>query len=242
MSDPSGTSFIPKRGPQKRTRSSSSRQVYVFTLISYTLIFAALLASLGVYVYIRVLERNELTAAASLDSAITSFSVADMEKVHEYDRRLIMVTERVDNLVSVNSVLSAIEEATAKSVQFENLVISRDEDSTLILDANLITDDFDSALFQRGIYERQGEIRSFSANELAIQREVNDSNSSSIAPLVVEESITLSGVMTFDVDDVLFDPNSSNVFVESLNGNDVDDVDEGTEENSIDNESNNQSL
>lgn len=230
MSEQSGTSFIPKRSPQKRTRSSSSRQVYVFTLISYTLIFAALLASLGVYVYLRVLERNEIAAASNLDTAIDSFNVSDMERVYEKDRRLRMATGRVDNLASVTSILSALEEATAKSVQFEDLSLIRDRDNSFKLEANIVTDNFDSALFQRGIYERQGAIKSFSANELAIQREARDQESSTNQIFEIEESVSLSGEMSFNVEDVLFDPNRPNEFIQSLDGTDESD------------ENNNQSL
>ena len=49
-------SFIPKRGPVKRQRRAGSRQIYLFTVISYVLFSATLVASVGVFLYERYIE------------------------------------------------------------------------------------------------------------------------------------------------------------------------------------------
>ncbi|MCA9361985.1 hypothetical protein KC906_01290 [Candidatus Kaiserbacteria bacterium] len=155
MADPSlNSSFIPKRGPAKLRRKSSPRKVYAFTIVSYVLIFAALLASAGVYIYEGVVQKQLAEEIANLNTEIQIFSEADMQQVLDFDGRLQQASGRVDKSVSMTSVFRALEAATIGSVQIEQLAMQRIGDQNYILDAAILTDSFDSTIFQRGEYQR----------------------------------------------------------------------------------------
>ncbi len=152
MPDPSQNSFIPKRGPATHRRGSASRKVYLFTWASYVITFATLLSVGGVFFYGQYLEQQRDAEIAALDAAISKFSEATMQDVLQFNRRLQQATGRFDNHVSVPSVLEAIEDATVGTVKFNSLDIQREADASLIVHAEIVTDSFDSTIFQREIY------------------------------------------------------------------------------------------
>lgn len=210
MADPSNTSFIPKRAPKKRSRKSASRQVYVFTLISYTLIFAALIASVLVFFYHRYLENQLAQAVADLNAAIASFEVAEMERVLELDARLDQASERVEHSASGVALLGALEEATVESVQINGAKIERIGDTGYELSADFIADSFDSSLFQRGVLERTDTIESVTVNELTIARTNADDEDEEVTSAALtagsEYSVSLSSVLEFAIDAVPYSP------------------------------------
>lgn len=155
MPDPSNSSFIPKRGPAARTkRKVASKQVYIFALISYVVMFATLLAAGGVFLYQKYLEKNLNTEITALNSEIASFSKERMNMVLEFNARLEQASDRVANSVSLGSIFSALEAATIESVVLNDLTMERVGDEKYLLSASVITDSFDSTIFQRGVVER----------------------------------------------------------------------------------------
>ena len=154
MPDLSNNSFIPKAGPVKKKRGAATRQVFVFTIVSYVMIFATVLAVAGVYFYGSYINQqleNEITA---LDTEINSFNIDDMQEVLEFDNRLQQATGRLDKSVSVVSIFEALEAATIDTVQIESLTLDRQYDEVYALEATIGTDSFDSTIFQRGVYIR----------------------------------------------------------------------------------------
>lgn len=155
MSDLSNNSFIPKRGPSsKKRRGAPSRQVYVFTLVSYILMFATLIATGGVYLYGSYVDKQLSDQVTTLNDEIADFSESDMQKVLEFDLRLTQASDRLDNSVSILSVFEALEVAVIDTVQILSLDIEREGDELIVMEASIETDNFDSTIFQRGVYNR----------------------------------------------------------------------------------------
>lgn len=148
------SSFIPKRNPVKQKRGQPSRRIYIFTIISYVALFATLLAAGGTFFYEQYIENQLNREIEALNTEISSFSEANMQKVLEFDRRVSQATDRLDNSVSVASLLEALESATIDTVQLQSLTLSRVADESFDLSARVITDSFDSTIFQRGVFER----------------------------------------------------------------------------------------
>ena len=154
MPSSSDNSFIPKRGPVKRKQSGSSRQVYIFTYVSYILMFSTLLATGGVFLYGQYIDRQLDEEIAALNTEIGSFSGENLAKVTEFDLRLQQADYRLQNSVSVASVFEALQSATIDTVQIEKLNLTRENDEKFVLDASILTDSFDSTIFQRGVFGR----------------------------------------------------------------------------------------
>lgn len=159
MKGSSDNSFIPKRGASKRKQAGGSRRFYIFTYISYILMFATLLSSGGVYLYAQYTTNQLDLAIASLNSEIGSFSQADMERVTQFNLRLSQAQNRLENSTSVTSVFEALQAATVDTVQIDSLTMAREDDDRLVIDAVIETDSFDSTIFQRGVFLRNGTIQ-----------------------------------------------------------------------------------
>jgi hypothetical protein len=168
MIDPSksNNSFIPKQGTPKRVRRTMTRQIYLFTLISYVLVFSTLLATGGVFLYNQYTTKKYDQAVGDLNREIASFKQADMEQVKDFDRRLSQISGRVEAGASIVSILSVLEASTVDTVQIETLSLSRELDDKYLLEASILTDSFDSTIFQRGVLNRNEQVANVSFSEL----------------------------------------------------------------------------
>lgn len=191
MPDPSNSSFIPKRGPAKKSRTAVTKRVYLFTVISYIMLFSALLASGGVYFYKGVVKEALAEEVASLNAQISTFSEANMQRVLEFDRRVSQAQSRVAVGVSIPSLFSALEASTARTVKIKSIKLEREGDERLVLEGDMETDTFDSTLFQRRLYQDNQTINTI---------EVTDFNASNIegGATGVPGSV-LSPTLTFSV-------------------------------------------
>lgn len=168
MPNTPSSSFIPKQGPAKRSRQVVSRQVHLFTVLSYVLFFGALTASAGVFLYAKHTDKQLRTEIVALDTAIANFSNEKMEQVKAFNTRLIQAQERVGNSVSAVSIFESLEASTAQAVSLQGLTLKRIEDEKFLITAEVNTDTFDSALFQRGLYERNSIIEAVAFEDVSL--------------------------------------------------------------------------
>jgi hypothetical protein len=162
------TSFIPKQGPVKRNKQTATRQVHVLAVIAYVAFVASLIAAVGLFLYEGYIEKQLEREVNALSQEIKGFSDADMERVREFNGRLRQTEDRLEKGISIASVLAALEQATVKSASVEQLSLKKTEDSYLTLTAKLATNNFDSTLFQRGVYERNDVIDSVVISDLTL--------------------------------------------------------------------------
>ena len=175
MAGPSNNaSFIPKRGASKRSRKSRNKSVYVLTIISYILLFATLLASLGVYIYGRHIEGQLQKEISTFNAEVSGFKEADMQRVQEFDIRLRQAQQRLANSVSITSIFDALEAATIDTVRLNNLLIERNLDDNFELTAEVETDTFDSSLFQRGVFKRNKVVNEVEITNVTIKDATTD--------------------------------------------------------------------
>jgi hypothetical protein len=168
MADLSNTSFIPKQNPAKIKRRTATRQVYFLTLASYVLIIAALIASAAVFLYERYSKNTLAEEITGLNADVANFKQSDMDMVTELSERLQATEEVVESNVSIPAVLSVLELSTIASMQFKDTTIKRKDSTTIVLEASIITDSFDSVLFQREIYKRASTLAGVTLTDVAI--------------------------------------------------------------------------
>jgi len=154
----SQSSFIPKRGPAQAKRRKPAKRIFLFSLISYSLIFASLLAAGGSYLYKNYMTSLLQNEVVLLDSEIDTFSVADLSVVAEFDLTLKRAADRIDHSASIVTVLDAIDSVTALPVQIVELDLTRSGDQELVVVANIATQSFDSAIFQRQLLVVGGDL------------------------------------------------------------------------------------
>jgi hypothetical protein len=159
MKSSSDNSFIPKRGAAKKTQSGAPHKIYIVTYISYVLMFATLLSAGGLYFYAQYTSGQLDAQVSALNSEISSFSQADMERITQFNVRLSQAQDRLDNSISVTSVFEALQAATIDTIQIKSLAMEREGDNRLVIEGDIQTDSFDSTIFQRGVFLRNGTIQ-----------------------------------------------------------------------------------
>ena len=168
--------------------------------------FASLLAAGGVYLYARYTDNQLDLAIEALNSEIGGFSQADMERVTEFDLRLAQAQDRLGNSVSMVSVFEALQAATIDTVQISSLAIEREDDNQLLLAADIQTDSFDSTIFQRGVFLRDGTIQKV---------EISDVNNTLVASggrgaqsLNLKPAVSFQASLSIPLEDVPANPQS----------------------------------
>jgi hypothetical protein len=169
MPETPNTSFIPRQGPVRHARQVGSRQVHLLSVFAYGIFIVALAATAGAFFYQRHMEKQLGVKVEELNQAIAGFNDADMNQVREFNTRLVQTRERIENSISVAAIFEALESATLQSVSFESLKLERKDDTGVELEVKMITDSFDSSLFQRGVLERSAVVESVVVEDLSLQ-------------------------------------------------------------------------
>ena len=204
------SSFIPKRGPVRRRKPKSKNQIFLFTIITYSLLFASLLAAGGTYFYKNYLTSQLQEEVTELDLAIATFSTEDLARVREFDVTLRRATDRIDNNASIVAILDGLDVATVEPVQLQSMSIERAADSEFLLTGTVQTSSFDAAMFQRKVYNANR--RLFSAvevNEVSVTNDYSDDEGQTTDDdntSVRKQEVTFSVALSVPLEEVLFDP------------------------------------
>jgi hypothetical protein len=165
---PINSSFIPKQGPVRQPRQTATRQIHALSVLSYIAIAASLVASVAAFLYSIHIKNQLAVEAQNLTNSMSSFNTEDMEQVREFNMRLSQARQRLDASVPVSSIFSALEDVMIGSVMIENLSIIREGDSEMLLNLQLFAENFDAALFQRGVFESSSIIEMVTMKDLSV--------------------------------------------------------------------------
>ncbi len=202
-------SFIPKRNPGAPVRAPRQKNFFVLSIVSYSLFIAAPLASAGVFIYHLQVQKNFAEVVKNLDTAITSFNQSDYDRVISFNRRLLAVNELVAGHVSITTLLNTLGAATANTVQFKNLELTRTDAEKIAIKADLLTPALDGALYQRGQYDANTIIDTAAFSEVKL------------IPASAEAAggeVELKAEFSFSAGDVLYAPLNFTTTVESPAG------------------------
>lgn len=203
MADLSSPSFIPKQNPVKKTRRAASRQVYILNIVSYLLLISALIAVAAVFVYDRYTQRALANEIESLNKEVADFNVEDMESLVDLNEQLAATERLLDMNVSLRAVLAVVEDSTIDTVQFETLGFTRVSANDIKLDATIITDSFDSVLFQRTMYEEAKKLRAFELKDVQISLAGAEPGAA-----ITKNSVSFTALFTVNPGEVLYVPPS----------------------------------
>lgn len=190
MPGSSSTSFIPKRNPDRKDRQSVKRKVFFGSFIIRIIFFAVLLSAAGVYFYKDKLNSDLEAEVVSFNAAIGKFNVKEMERVLATDLRLTQANDRLAHSASIVSLLNSFEESAIGSSQVKKFLLTRTDDVTFEVEAEIKTDNFDSVLFQRS---------AFDTNSTLVVTQIDDLVLSNVLPqdpLYQSETVSEEGVMS----------------------------------------------
>jgi hypothetical protein len=164
----------------------------VLPVISYVLFVAALVASTGLYLYTKYLNRQLDDEVQTLGADIANFNERDMDDIREFNLRLEQAQNRLDNAAAITTIFDAIETATARSVQIDDLTLIRNGDTDYAVTAKLKTDSFDTALFQRSLLEGSKVASAVEVTDLSIN--AGDKEQQKTISLTTKITIPLTSV------------------------------------------------
>lgn len=199
------SSFIPKRGPKRAKRIRPARRIFLFTLIAYSLVFAALIASAASYLYknyVTTTLQNEVTLLSSQIDTFNESRLSELSALQDYDLKLQRAAARFNNSASVVTALDAIDEVTADPIQIINLTFEREGDEYVTIVAQLAAQSFDAALFQRqllrvgdGLFSRV-QITDVSTSVEGISEDSQNANNTNLS---VEQPVTFTATLEVPV-------------------------------------------
>jgi hypothetical protein len=204
MQGSSNNSFIPKRNNSKRQRSKPNRKIFLVTIVVYSSLFASLLAAGSVFLYKNFTISQLEKEVTLLDSEVNTFSVQNFKQVQEFNATLAKAKERVDNTVSVVSILDELDRVTAQPIQINNLEFVRRDDQDLTLKINFSTETLDAALFQRKVLTANSKL--FSNVEISAIDIKDEVEALSADQVAVDAVVTFVAEFSIPLTAALYDP------------------------------------
>lgn len=221
------SSFIPKRGSKKSIRKVRNVNVYILTIVSYVLFFAALGASAGVFFYSKSITNQLNEEIVATNTAIGVFKEADLLRVEEFDKRLRQANNRLNNSASVVQILAQIESAVVDSLRLSSLSINRDADKHFSIEAQAETNKYDAVIFQRDILKGYEVVDEIEVADVALQRVGSKVDAST------EQTVTLTTLLLVPLDKVAYKVDRNDAQVVPTNESEATDTaelfDVGTE-------------
>lgn len=128
MADQFQTSFIPKKTPGTGSSSRSQMSMNLFAIVSIALFVVAALASVGVFAYKKISERELISKQADLERSREAFEPSLIEEIVRLDERITSAEKLVSDHVAMSGIFKLIEDTTLETVQFTHFQLSRDAD------------------------------------------------------------------------------------------------------------------
>jgi hypothetical protein len=202
MPESPSSSFIPKRGPGQKPAAKRAGNFVLLSMVSYALFVSAPLASAAVFIYERHAQNQFNKAVVALDEAIVSFKEEDLERVSAFNDRLTQSKRLLGSHVSVVSLLKTLESATAETVTFKNLDITRTDAATISVAGLLSTPALDGAHFQRSTYSASDIIKSPSFTDVLIV----PADPTAPEGASTEKNVEFKATFNFTSADILYKP------------------------------------
>jgi hypothetical protein len=174
------TSFIPKK-PIVKESATPARAVSFFLIASIFVLFAALLATGGLFFYKGIVAKSITDMQTTLQLAQNRFEPAKIADLQLLDKRLRASTEILSKHITIIPVFSALEQLTEKTVRYTKFSydIGTDKNATINIKMSGV------AIGYRAI---------------ALQSDLFAKNKSLIDPVFSNLTLDNSGNVNFDLD------------------------------------------
>lgn len=143
-------SFIPSSPIAGNRPSRRVRKIYIVSYIVYVFFTVTIIASLGIFGYTQYLDSQITAAKQDLVTKQSGFDTSALEEVSTLESRLKQASTIFKGQVSLNTVLTAVEEVVLNSVTITGFDYS-DLSQTITLKMTASLPDFNAAVYQRTI-------------------------------------------------------------------------------------------
>lgn len=211
MSQNENSSFIPRRTAAVSKRPRNQRSIGLFGYVSYIVFSASVLIGAGVFFYYQYIQVQLSEKQEELNIVKNQFDQTEMNRVQEFESFLSTVNRLYQSSITTEMVFNSIEGSVAEGSVFSSLTIERGPENLEVL-AEVTADSFDTALFQRRVFNDFPLLSSFSLDSAVLANlGTNDSSSDGEIPNISQtssqegnESVLLTLVFDIPTSDLSF--------------------------------------
>lgn len=141
------TSFIPKQpvtGGEARHSGGSS----IFFLVSFLVFVATTAAGVGAFIWHKTILKQIDTGNSQLVTHRNSFDPNTIEQFTRLDNRIDVADMLLKNHISASSIFPRLQDATLKTVQFNNFSYANSGDGKIIISMTGEAQDYESLALQ----------------------------------------------------------------------------------------------
>ncbi|HEC32739.1 MAG TPA: hypothetical protein ENI63_00575 [Candidatus Kaiserbacteria bacterium] len=149
------TSFIPKKTLSTVAniqRRSGGGSLGVITLLSLIIVLGAVVLSVGVFLYQKILESNITRKTVTLNRARAAFEPTLIQELVRVDSRLNAANVILNQHITPSVLFESLEKLTLKSVQFRDFNLTRISGDKISVSMKGIAKDFRGVALQADVF------------------------------------------------------------------------------------------
>lgn len=184
------TSFVP-HAPLRPTAPARPTHFDVggaFSLIAIGALVLAMLASVGVFAYERVLEGQLASARASLATAEQSLDPATVSSFLRLRDQLGSIRSLLDGHITLSRFFDTLETTTVEGVSFNTLKMTMQSDKSAVMSAGGVARNFNALAAESHAIGESGSVTRVAFSNLSVNKDgsVNFTLDAVVAPELVE--------------------------------------------------------
>lgn len=211
------SSFIPKQVtssaiPQK------VRRTRVFSIVGFfasLILFAAVLASGGVFFYKNFIVERDLEAMkVQLESERTKFNDGELRDIKNFDLKIELAKSILDEHIAPSRVFDALEARTKQSVQYTSFTYTKRPSGNVTVELSGVTDEFAKVALQSMQY--QEDLVLSNAYMTSVGLGTHTATPEEANPGLVTKQISFTLVANVEGSDIAYTPVTSFTNVEEM--------------------------
>lgn len=182
------SSFIPKKpvGDSSRILTPVSKNTNIFSVVATFLFVITIAVSGGMFVYLRIIERNIANADSELSQVRSAFEADKIKDLIDASSRLNSITNLLEKHYVVSELLVLLQKQTLRNMRFDNFSY-RNTDGKPVISMDSEAQSYNAVANQRDVFVESGVISDvlFTGFNLSETGQVRSKMSAVVSPKLV---------------------------------------------------------
>lgn len=183
------TSFVPRSGAAPRRGGIRIDFAGAFGLLSFALLFIAIVLAVGVFLYGQLLNRNLATKQAELAKEQAKIDSSLAESFVKLDNRLTAATTLLDNHTKLSQYFDAISVLLPVNVRFTSMQVTVVDSKKVTVEASGVAKNFNALAYASSVISKSGKIKDAIFSRMTVNKDnsVSFGLSATIDPELITE-------------------------------------------------------
>ncbi len=169
MPNNQGSSFIPKAPIKTKAKPKGVRKVYIMTYVSFVFFVGVMVASAGVWFFQLHVKTSMQNTQQQLSEERGRFPDEDYERIRELDTRMRATSQLFNRNISLVPFFVALENNVVDKLLFTDFEYERSVGGGMKITASAVTEDFNSALYQREVFANHDVLSSMGIDSVTLE-------------------------------------------------------------------------